>query len=73
MKAFRSATELVFILLILLTDVQCQFKQLPQDEWVDPPGYPSTLMEYLRVIDAFLGGLTAYDLVPESRVCVSTL
>jgi hypothetical protein len=30
-------------------------------------------MEYLRVIDAFLGGLTAYDLVPESRVCVSTL
>ena len=45
----------------------------PDDELVDPIGYPFTTMDYLRVLDSFLGGLRAYDTVEESRACVSNI
>ena len=70
--------RLALICLIFILDkpgnsVLAQYKQVDESLWVDPRGYPHTLMDYLRCVDAFLGGSRSYDLVDESRVCISTL
>ena len=44
-----------------------------EEDFVDPLGYPFTLIDYLRVFDSFLGGMKAYDYVSESRDCISNL
>jgi len=46
---------------------------LPESEWVNDKSYPSTFRDYLKVIDSYLGGLSGYEYVPESRLCVRFL
>ena len=53
--------------------MSAQYKQVDESLWVDPRGYPHTLLDYLRCLDAFLGGSRSYDLVDEARVCISAL
>ena len=43
------------------------------DQFVNPPGYPSTTLENLKVIDSFLGGFDLYGLYPVTRGCMEAL
>ena len=38
-----------------------------------PPGYPSTYLENINVVDSFFGGAKIYDYVPETRTCIRFL
>ena len=55
--------------------MKCQdlFKFRPEEEWTNPKGYPFTVKENLKVADSFLGGLSAYVYIPESRDCMRFL
>jgi hypothetical protein len=33
----------------------------PESEWIDPKDYPFFLLDKIKVLDSFLGGLGAYD------------
>lgn len=46
---------------------------LDPSEFVDPPGYPFTSMEYLKVFDSFLGGFKMYEDFPVARTCMESL
>ena len=63
---------LVFAI-VTTTLAQQQYERYPEDEWIDPPGYPESYMEYIKVADSFLGGMEAFDIIPESRLCIQFL
>ena len=64
---------LISLLLYAVTSVGSQVTIEDEEELVDPLGYPFTAMDYLRVFDSFLGGLGAFEYVPESRDCIANL
>jgi hypothetical protein len=46
---------------------------LSSDDFVNPPGYPFTVYEYLKVFDSFLGGFNMYEQEEVARDCMESL
>ena len=64
---------LVLFATFQIVSAQNLYERLPESEWVNDPSYPSTFYEFLKVFDSFMGGLSGYTYVPESRLCVRFL
>lgn len=47
--------------------------ELNPEDFIDPPGYPFTTMEYLKVLDSFAGGFQVYENYPVSIDCMASL
>ena len=67
--------SLACIIIVLMTCVPNSLQQIviDPDEFVDPPGYPFTLVDYLKVLDSFAAGYKIYANYPISKKCMESL
>mmetsp|Transcript_1017 Transcript_1017/g.1848 ORF Transcript_1017/g.1848 Transcript_1017/m.1848 type:complete len:100 (-) Transcript_1017:1257-1556(-) len=64
--------QLTILLCASLSFTEAQIT-IDYDNLVDDIGYPFTTIEYLKVIDSFLGGYGIYKEVPQSRQCMTLI
>lgn len=71
-KYFSNIIKVVLAILAVFPNRTIQV-DLDPNEFVDPPGYPFTSMDYIRIADSFYGGFKMYEQYPVSKLCMDSM